>query len=92
MTSGQIALARMDKHEAVCEVRYTEIRDNIKEGNAASALAVTTASAASAAAACELREAIRGTNRILVTATLSFIGVLLTIVGVLVFYMLTHIH
>lgn len=92
MTSGQIALSRMDKHEAVCEVRYTEIRDNIKEGNAASALAVAQSAQASASSAQELREAIRGTNRILVTATLSLIGVLLSIVGVLVFYMLTHPH
>ena len=79
MTSGQIALSRVDKHEAICEVRYTEIRDNIKE-----------VGVASAASAIELRDAIRGTNRILVTATLSLVGVLVTVIGVLVFYMLTH--
>ena len=81
MTSGQIALSRVDKHEAICEVRYTEIRDNIKE-----------VGVASAASAIELRDAIRGTNRILVTATLSLVGVLVTVIGVLVFYMLTHPH
>lgn len=79
MTSGQLALARVDKHEAVCEVRYTEIRDNIK--------AVGTAGAT---AAVELREAIRGTNKILIIATLSLIGVMASMIGVLVFYMITH--
>lgn len=90
MTSGQIALARVDKHEAICEVRYTEIRDNIREVGAAATLAANNASTQALAQAAELRDAIRGTNRILVTGTLALVGVLVTVIGVLVFYMLTH--
>lgn len=92
MTSGQLALARVDKHEAICEVRYTEIRDNIREVGAAATLAANNACLQSTTQAQELREAIRGTNRILASATISLIGVLVTVIGVLVFYMLTHPH